>query len=40
MQEIIKLAKANNLIVIEDAAESHGASIKKKSWFFWKLWNI
>lgn len=30
MLEIIKLAKAKNLIVIEDAAEAHGASIKDK----------
>jgi perosamine synthetase len=32
MDQIIPIAKKNNLIIIEDAAEAHGAEVKMKQW--------
>ena len=35
METIKKISKENNLYLVEDAAEAHGAIYKKKSWFVW-----
>ena len=39
MNNIIHFAKKNNIKVIEDCSQAHGASIKKKiCWNFWRHW--
>ena len=37
MNNIIHLQK-NNIKVIEDCSQAHGASIKKICWHFWRHW--